>query len=131
MIARGLHTVFATRRLDSRTFYRIPLSGLLMAALIGLIAIPPTGLAQSAFRRGDVDGDGEVGARDFALFQRYFGQDLTALDIPCQDAYDINDDGFPFTNLFDFVTLVAAMGQPETLPAPGGIDVAWTRPVTL
>jgi hypothetical protein len=93
-----------------------------MAAIIGLIAIPSTGLAQSSFRRGDVDGDGEVGARDFALFQRHFGQDLTALEIPCQDAYDINDDGFPFINLFDFVTLVAAMGQPETLPAPGGIE---------
>jgi len=62
VITSGLHTVSAARRLGSGTSKPIPALALSMVAWLALMVLPSMGLAQSWFRRGDVDGDGEVGA---------------------------------------------------------------------
>lgn len=89
---------------------------------LGILLPAAVAEAQASFRRGDLNGDGEVTALDYAEFRRVFGSDITTLGVPCEDAWDINDDGSPFINVFDLNTLIAAMDAPETLPAPGGVD---------
>jgi hypothetical protein len=122
MIGNALKTRLGAPCRVSRVLCPLQLSSLAVSLLIAIVVLPATGLAQSQFRRGDVDGDGMVGARDFALFQRHFMAYLPGLDVPCQDAYDINDDGYPYISVMDLAALRAGMQNPASIPAPGGLE---------
>lgn len=93
---------------------------MLAFGVLGLPVLPTTGLAQSSFKRGDLDGDGCVGGTDFAQLQQAFGADITTLGVPCESAYDINDDGLVSVTLADIAAFIQAVGQFQNLPAPGG-----------
>jgi hypothetical protein len=96
--------------------------GLASVVVLALIGLPTTSFSQTSFKRGDVDGDGCVGGTDFALFKAAFSQDITTLGVPCEDAYDFNDDGSPLISILDFIAFAAALDNFGSLPAPGGVD---------
>ncbi len=90
------------------------LLGIGLSIGIGAVLLAPEKLdAQVPFRRGDLDGDGQVGTmadvllaiNPFAIF-------------PCSDAGDVNDDGLK--NILDGVHLVNFLiGDVPELPLPG------------
>lgn len=114
-------TAFAARRIVSRVLRSITTRGLAILAALALIGLPAVTHAQASFKRGDLNGDGCVGGADFALLKEALFFQISTLSVPCQDAYDIDDNGDDIVGLTDLVGFYARVGTFENLPAPGGI----------
>jgi hypothetical protein len=118
----GPRTAFTTRCFVSRAFRSDPTRGLAVFAVLALMGLPTTGLAQQApHKHGDLDFDGCVGSKDYALFLDHFGEDVTTIPeaADCQDAWNPTNSGV--LSFMDFGILAANMGSaPECHSDPPG-----------
>ena len=114
-------TTFAARCVVLRILRSIPTHGLVILAALMLIGLPITAHAQAAFKRGDVNGDGCVSGADFTLLWENFTAQISFLNVPCQDAWDITDSGDDVIGASDLLAFFANAGQYENLNAPGGV----------
>ena len=103
-------------------------ASILPTVLVAGLAWCGPALGQASFRRGDVDGDGQLGTGDLVelIIHNFY---MPPGAPPCEDAADVNDDGL--VNVDDLVAVITSWGDcpmepeacPEDINNDGVVDV--------